>query len=65
MKKRKRAIIKYGEFNKTSGFIINIEDASGELVFESFYPLQENNFLHFSILLKCRELQNYGYEILF
>ena len=65
MKKRKRAIVKFGEFNKQSGFIINIEDADGDLVFESFTPLQENNLLHFSLILKFRELQNYGYDILF
>ena len=74
-KKTKQATVKYEQhFNNihnNEGYVIEIEDYNGQMVFESFFSLKkldadlEANYLHWSFIRKMKELQAYGYEIKF
>lgn len=73
MKTKPKAIIRYEEcWRGEEGYIIIIDPYGKGFEFESFYPLvrreyasadEEQNFVHFSILSKIRDLQNAGYEV--
>ena len=72
--KPKKARIKYcKDFNGQEGYAVEVF-TDGEWGLDSFYPLvkrdgaddnEENNFVHYSLINKIRELYDWGYAVSF
>ena len=66
MAKKRKAYITYTkDYDGKEGYTVYFDDYEGNKCFDCFFPLREENFLHWSILRKFTELQTYGYEIIF
>ena len=72
MKNQKlKARIRYEMNGDREGYAIHIKDLeTGEWGLESWFPLVakeggngENNFIHWTFLVKLNELQTFGYDI--
>ena len=69
--KTKKARIRYCEdFNGKEGYAVETF-TDGEWGLDTFYPLvkrddhEENNFMHYSLINKIRELYDWGYKVSF
>ncbi len=73
MKPKKARIRYYEDFNGQEGYAVEIFTDS-EWGLDSFYPLvkrdgadkhEKNNFVHYTLINKIRELYDYGYKVSF
>jgi hypothetical protein len=69
----KKARIRYINTEEREGYIVELMTEEG-WDFSKFFPLvrrenareeEEKNFVHFSLLNEIRELNEYGYKVLF